>query len=770
MRCLKIVSLLALFLLVVGCNRDPKVQRQKYLESGNRYFNNGKFKEASIMYRRALQQDLRFGEAYYRLGLSELKLRRPVDAMRAFQRAVELQPDNEDAAAKLSEIFLMAYTTDAKHPPHFLKEIEDNTKKILDKNPKSYDGLRLRGYLYLLRKDLPHAVEDFKLANSLKPNQADLMLVLAQSYIADKRIPEAEALAKQGIEANKEYFPLYNLLAQIYMQTNRPQQAEELLKLKASNNPRNPTPLVELAAFYWTQNRKPEAEAQLTRLTSNVKDFPAAHSLAGDFHFRFREYDKALEQYRQGFQQTADAAQKPIFQKKMVTVLIAQGKMAEANQLVAEVLKENPKDDQAIAIRASLELRAGTREKVLAAINDLQSLVSKNKDNPVLRFEYARALLLKNDLDQARVQLQEAIKLRPDYVLAKLALAQVYVTKGEFPRAVEVANDILQYDANSVPAKLLRSSAMIGLKEYVQARQELNAILQKNPQLTDAQFQLGMINFSEGNFKEAESVFRRLYNSTPQDPRGLLGTVEAMVSQKQYAQALQLINAELEKNPQRLDLRGALAQTAYRSGNYSLAITEYNKLLEKNPKDTLLLMRKAEAQRASGDLQGAIKTVEAAQANEPTSAVPALTLAMLYDATGSHDQSRPFYQKVLQREPDNPMALNNLAYIMAEQGTDLDQALTMVQKAKQKLPNNPEVSDTLGWIYIKKNLSDNAIGIFRDLVTKYPERSTFQYHLAMAYYQKGDKPQAKKLLQGALSKSPSKFEQEKIRDLMAKCG
>lgn len=770
MRCLKIVSLLALFLLAVGCNRDPKVQRQKYLEGGNRYFNNGKYKEASIMYRRALQQDLRFGEAYYRLGLSELKLRRPVDAMRAFQRAVELQPDNEDAASKLSEIFLMAYTSDPKHPAHFLKEIEDNTKKILDRNPKSYDGLRLRGYVNLLRKDLPHAIEDFKLANSLKPNQPDLMLVLAQSYIADKKISEAEALAKQGVAANKEYVPLYNLLAQIYIQSNRPQLAEELLKLKASNNPRNPTPLVELAAFYWTQNRKPEAETQLTRLTSNLKDFPGAYSLAGDFYFRFREYDKALDQYRKGFQQAAEAPEKLVNHKKMVTVLIAQGKMSEANQLVAEILKENPKDDQAIAMRASLELRAGSREKVLAAINDLQSLVSKNKDNPVLRFEYARALLLKNDLDQARVQLQEAIKLRPDYVLAKLALAQVYVTKGEFPRAVEVANDILQYDANNVAAKLLRSSAMIGLREYVQARQELNSILEKNPQLGDAQFQLGMINFSEGNFKEAESVFRRLYSSAPQDPRGLLGTVEAMVSQKQYAQALQLINAELEKNPQRLDLRAALAQTAYRSGNYNLAITEYNKLLEKNPKDTGVLLRKAEAQRASGDLQGAIKTVEAAQANEPASAVPALTLAMLYDATGSHDQSRPFYQKVLQREPDNPMALNNLAYIMAEQGADLDQALTMVQKAKQKLPNNPEVSDTLGWIYIKKNLSDNAIGIFRDLVTKYPERSTFQYHLAMAYYQKGDKPQAKKLLQGALSKSPSKFEQEKIRDLMAKCG
>jgi len=126
------------------------------------------------------------------------------------------------------------------------------------------------------------------------------------------------------------------------------------------------------------------------------------------------------------------------------------------------------------------------------------------------------------------------------------------------------------------------------------------------------------------------------------------------------------------------------------------------------------------------------------------------------------------YQKILQLQPDHPIALNNLAYIMAESGGDLDQALTLAQRARQKLPNDLNVADTLGWIYIKKNLSDQAIEIFRDLVKKQPQSSTFHYHLGMALYQKGDKLGARQALQAALRQKPSPEEAAKIKELMGK--
>jgi Flp pilus assembly protein TadD len=247
-----------------------------------------------------------------------------------------------------------------------------------------------------------------------------------------------------------------------------------------------------------------------------------------------------------------------------------------------------------------------------------------------------------------------------------------------------------------------------------------------------------------------------------------MGTVETLVAQKKMPEALALLESEIKKAPERPELRRAYANTAYRAGNYQLALKELRGLLERYPNDVGLMMRIGETLNRSGDLNGAIEIVEKARTAAPNSIVPTLTLAVLWDQAGQSQKAKPLYQQVLQIEPDNPMALNNLAFVMAEEGVALDEALTMAQKAKQKLPANPEVSDTLGWIYIKKNLSDNAISIFRELVDKHPERATYQYHLAMAYFQKGDKVAAKKLLQTALTKAPAKQEESKIRDLLAK--
>jgi uncharacterized protein HemY len=122
-------------------------------------------------------------------------------------------------------------------------------------------------------------------------------------------------------------------------------------------------------------------------------------------------------------------------------------------------------------------------------------------------------------------------------------------------------------------------------------------------------------------------------------------------------------------------------------------------------------------------------------------------------------------------DPNNAVSLNNLAFLMAEHGDpgDLDQALTMAQKAKQLLPNMPEVSDTLGWIYLKKNLSGDAVDIFKELVAKVPNSSTYRFHLAKAYYQQGDKVRAADECRSALRYNPADYEKNEIQQLLAKC-
>mgnify|MGYP000240231669 CR=1 FL=1 len=756
--------ILALF---TACSNDVGYLRKKYLDSGNKYFTNGKYKEASIMYRRALQKDMRFGEAHYRLGLSELKLGRPVDAMRALQRAVELDPKNLDAPARLAEIYLTFYAVDPRKPKEFIKEIEDLAKKLTLANPNSYDGLRLNGYISLTKQDAKGALEFFEKANAVKPNQPDLVLVLVQTLGANDRWDDAEKLARGLIAQNKSYSPIYNVLYSRLSQQKRMDEAEALLKLQVDNDPKTVSHYLTLAGHYFVSNRRDDMQNTLNRILNDPKAFPNGHLLVGEFFFRTKDLDSAIRQYELGAK--AEPKEKHAYQKKIVETLVMQGKKTEATQLVESILKEDSEDNEARAMRASLKLQAGTREEIQSAVIDLQSVVARTPENPVLRFNLARALLAKGDLDGARIQLLEAIKFRPDYLIAKLALAQVYISKQDFQNAVQTANQVLQFDANNMGARLLKTSALIGMREFSQARTDLEALLKQSPNLPDAQFQLGMLSLAEKNYPQAETLFRSFYAASPTDPRSLAGLIEVLTAQQQFDAALSLLRAEIAKAPDRSDLRIVYANTAGRANKLDIAETEFRQLLSKSPKSADLHVRLGDVLRFKGDLAGALVSYAKAREISPNDVGAYVRQAAVFESQGNLKEARPIYEKIMSIEPDNPIALNNVAYLMAEDGNNLDQALAFANRAKQKLPNHPDVNDTLGWIYIKKNLSDNAVSIFRDLIQRFPEKSTYHYHLGMALFQKGDKPSARKSLEIALTKNPDSGEQLKIKDLISKC-
>jgi Flp pilus assembly protein TadD len=209
-------------------------------------------------------------------------------------------------------------------------------------------------------------------------------------------------------------------------------------------------------------------------------------------------------------------------------------------------------------------------------------------------------------------------------------------------------------------------------------------------------------------------------------------------------------------------------QTLYvRDQHYDDAVKIFQSLLKTDPKSADLLVRLAETERRKGDVNAAIDTFRLASQAAPADTRPLLQLGLLMDGTGRRDQAKPIYEQILKIQPDHPIALNNLAFIKAEEGQDLDEALTMAQRARQGLPNSPDVMDTLGWIYLKKNLSDDAIRTFKELVVSSPNSASYHYHYGMALLQKGDKPSAKRELETAIRFNPSKDDGVKIRQLLA---
>ena len=84
-----------------SCN--PNILKQKYLASGNSYFDQGKYREATIQYLNAIQIDKAFSEAHYRLAQAYLRQGIWAGAYQELLRTADLQPENLRAQIDLSE-------------------------------------------------------------------------------------------------------------------------------------------------------------------------------------------------------------------------------------------------------------------------------------------------------------------------------------------------------------------------------------------------------------------------------------------------------------------------------------------------------------------------------------------------------------------------------------------------------------------------------------------------------------------------------------------
>ncbi len=791
------VIVLAMLVAFVACSRDPQVVKKRYFESGNKYFEKGRYKEASIQYRNALKRDPRYGAAYYKLALTSLKTNDVGAAVNAFRRAVELlpkdSPDHWDSVVKLCEIYLAV----AKGEKSYMDEVDDFTKQILARDPNSFDGHRLVGDIHYTRatdayrskrdetgkEELEAAIAEYRKADSVKPGQQGVSMQLARALAADSKFPEAEQLYRRVIAADKTYQYSYTELYRMFLfqaalaeRTGKPDvaksfrdQGEQILKLGYQNNPKQYAFLSLLATHYYGERRTQEMVAVLNQIKTHAKEYDQAYLTVGDFYLRMGDGDSAIREYREGI--AKDPKKKSTYNKRIIEVLMRQGKRTEAAEVNSQILKDDPNDNDARGLSATFMLDRGD---VTKALTELQAVVTRAPDNPVARYNLGRAHAAMGEYEQARQQFQKAIELRPDYVMARLALAQLQVTRSEFDAALKTAEAVLAIDSGNVNARLIESAALMGQRKFADSRKLLDGMIKSVPDSPDVLFQLGVVNLAEGKHKEAEDAFHRAYQLNPANSRGLMGMVETNMAENKPDAAIALLQAESAKAPNRIDLLVALGNTEVRAGKFDSAIQTFQKVLpmvDKNDKaQGDIYLRIGETYRRKGDLTNAVQALQKARQTMPSNVTVLSTLALTLDGAGRRKEARQVYEATLKIQPDNGVVLNNLAFLLAESGGDLDDALTKAQRAKQLLPNLFEISDTLGWIYLKKNQPDQAIEIFKDLVGKQPTHATYRYHLGMAYSQKGDKTRAIEQLKEALKDNPNTEDKGKIQDLIRRLG
>ena len=747
-----------------GCSRSP----QSYVDRGNRYYSEGKYEEAALNYRNSIERNPNFAEAHYRLALTEQKQEDPVNAYGELQRAISIAPDRDDIRVELADLALRSYNSSPQKAQMLYDTVTNAAQYLLKKNPNSVEGLRLQADILAIDGKLSEALTTFRRANGIKPLEPAVISPMLQVLLRLNQPGEAESLAQQFFHAHRDFGPVYDVMLKYYVQTKRIPEAESLLKSKIANMPNDATPVLQLAGLYRQLQREPEMVQTLQTLLNNPKKFPNGHAVVGDFDVSIGRLDDALREYQAGLR--SSAKEKAIYEKKMARVLAMQGKRDEAIGQLSQVLKETSDDADSRLARAVLLRESSDPKKLDLALSELNSIVEKVPTDEIAHYNLGLAYLAKGDSNSAKGHLSESARLRPAYIAPRKALAEIHQKERDYVETLRLANEILAVNPNDADARLLHAAALLGSKNDVQARSELDVLLRQYPNSVNINLYIGVLDTREKKYHEAETRYRQLYKPGDKDIRPLEGLIQVYLAQKESDKALALLEQELKQNPNSRAVRLLLASTAAGAGKSDLAMQQYQWLQANDSKSVEVYESLGDFYQLKGDLNSALVSYQKARDLIPNDPKVLSVIAFLQSESGRESEAIANLQKQLALDPQNIVAMNNLAFMLADTSTDLDRALTLAQTAQRKAPNSAGIADTVGWVYVKKGLNDSAIQIFTGLVRKYPDEASFRYHLGVALLQKGEASEAKSEFLISLSKNPPKDMAEKIKQILSKLG
>jgi tetratricopeptide (TPR) repeat protein len=755
---------ITLFVLTTLCISGCKSAKQ-YTDRGNQLFAGGKYEDASINYRNAIKKDPRSSDAYYHLGLSLLKQGKAGEAFQDLNQAVTLGPQNVPAKVELAGLCLAAYSSDPRHPAALYNQARKLTDELLAANANSMEGLRLKGAIALLDNHPGDAVGVFRHALEIAPDNPEAVAGLAESLLRDNQPEEGERTAREAIARHPQYTPAYELLYSYYGTQQSWDKLEALLKLWIANNPKEATPVLRLAGVYYRQKKNDDAEKTLNTLVDRRADFPQADLLAGDFHAVTRNWDKALADYQRG--QARDQTREAVYRERTAGMLAASGRLDDSLKALDGILVKDPKNLFARTLKVEILDQKGGAENLKTAGALASDLAKDAPANVRIQLIAGQTLVLQGNLDQASARFLQAAKADDRSIAPHLALARLELLRKNYASVLEHANTALALRSGDLNARLFRIIGLTGTGSYEAAKAEAEQLARDTKNAPQVEMQLGVIALGQKRYSEAENYFRKLYSERAGDIQPLAGLVNTYVAEHLTDRALELVQAEAQRAPDSKGKAALLVATAEAAGKPELALSELQKMAAQNPESAPVQIRIAQVQQQRGNLADALKAFEKARQLDPQLQGLDAAIASLQDQLGQYKEAMANYRKALAKTPDNAVILNNLAFLLAETGGDLNEALKFITTAIRKAPDNSQLKDTLAWIDIKRHDTATALPILENLASKYPDEANFHYHYAVALLASGDRSGAKEQAQAALSDKPSSQTEIGIRGLLA---
>ncbi len=676
---------------------------------------------------------------------------------------------------------------------------------------------------YVLTKDsrnnMAHYLNAYLLVRDHKYREASQLLIgqtalienfppaaylLAAASFSDNRPEIARTWAQRYVTQAPDDITGAKLLAAIYQRQKNSAKAVEVLERFAARNPNDAELKVQLANAYLGAGRSDRALEMLEQgLAQNPNDAAAQLALAAG---RLQTGD--IDQGTAELQKVLDINPGSLQANTMMVLTQLRGRTPEAAlKTTAAMIKANPNDPNSYNLAGTAHLAANDVEAARAAFS---TALNKDPGFVAAALNLARIEERRDDEAAARKWYAEALRMDPKNATAFDGLANIALRNGDYEGAVKQYELAISRDPSATQPRLKLVELFLGRADNARALNAARDFAAASPDDFAAMELLGRAQIATGDITNGIGSYRRLATQAAENPEAhrRLGRAYAAAAATEKSSANAYLteariafDRALEISPDyepaladRLMLEGQLkgADAAIALGERLAAArpTSIVRLLvlgdaqisAQKPADAAVSYQKAWDTAKEGvilrRLYGAL--AQSRRGNEglallktwvnenPGDYGTRLMIASHYINAKQYDIALKETEKMNGALPDNPVVLNNLAWLYGEKNDP--KAIAVAERAFALAPRSADIADTLGWLQVQKGDVARGAEILGKAHGMAPDRSDITYRYAVALEKSGDKVQAKAVLQKALSAKAAFTERPQAEALLKHLG
>jgi Tfp pilus assembly protein PilF len=725
--------LTALTLFSLACGPSPEQAARRHYDRGTEYSRQGRYAEAIIEFRNALQESPRDGEAYYALADAYAASGEPEFAGKNFELAAEFLPDRTDVQLRVGALLL----NDGRWDRARLR-----ADHVLQRDPENVDALLLKATALAGLRQLDQAISDVEEALRSQPDESRLQTHLGNLQLAKGQPQEAEATLRRALELNPKAVAAHLSLGNHYWAVGRREEAQAELSAAIGLEPSNATANRAQAALYLATGRTAEAERHLLRW-AETSGQPGARLAVADFYARTGRADLARQQYAL----VNAPGTEPIVIARLAALDLAVGQKDAAEKQLIDGVARNPRSEHVLLPLAQLLFGTGRFADARQRVDALLEAHPTVAPAWLLR---GKLLQREGNGEEAGAAYRQAVRLNPRLLEAHLGLFGLAEAGGDAEAAVQHAREALGAWPGHPAAHLALARGYTMRRNYDSARDEVRAALAANPGWMPAELQLGLIAAAEGRHLEARKAFERVLAGSPDNMEAFASLVKAAMAEGQLAEAARLVQQRLESRPNDATLLMLSASVAQAQGDTARTERILRRVIEVSPDSHSAYEVLGRLYISQQRFVDARRTFTALASRHPRPAGAHVLLASAFEAEGNLVEARRQYEKALELDPKSGAAANNLAWLLAQHDDTLADALGYATAAQRLLPRQPEVLDTLGWVYYRQGAGALAISWFERAVEAAPDEPTYRFHLALAHQKAGRADTARTFVKQAL--------------------